>query len=114
MSLKKSHIKEEDSLLTDSEKLQVVLQETKMKWTLLTPVLTALITLAYAFDGNSICEVQGFKISFSKVSECCLKNTGGSNFENNTLYCTLPVSKEGPFRKCVKDLGYATSVECNY
>ncbi|KAI8577140.1 hypothetical protein K450DRAFT_253801 [Umbelopsis ramanniana AG] len=72
-----------------------------MKWTLLTLMLTALITLALAYDGNSICEVQGFKISFSKVSDCCLKNTGGSNFKNNTLYCTLPVSKEGSFRNFV-------------
>ena len=85
-----------------------------MKWTLLTLVFTALSALTYASDGNSICEVQGFKVSFSKISECCLNNTGGSNFENNTLYCTLPISKEGSFRKCVKSLGYATSVECDY
>ncbi|KAI9283745.1 hypothetical protein BC943DRAFT_99359 [Umbelopsis sp. AD052] len=85
-----------------------------MKWTLLTLVLTALFTLALAYDGNSKCEVQGFKISFSKVSDCCLKNTGGSNFENSTLYCTLPIKKEGRFRKCVKDLGFATSVDCDY
>ncbi|CAM0141663.1 unnamed protein product [Umbelopsis sp. WA50703] len=66
------------------------------------------------FDGNAKCDVQGFKISFSKVTECCLKNVGGSYFHDNTLTCTLPISKEGPFRKCVKDLGFATSVDCDY
>ncbi|KAJ2963239.1 hypothetical protein NQZ79_g1736 [Umbelopsis isabellina] len=66
------------------------------------------------FDGNSKCDVKGFKISFSKVNECCLKKTGGSYFHDDTLTCTLPIKKEGPFRKCVKDLGFATSVDCDY
>ncbi|KAF9384370.1 hypothetical protein BGX21_001318, partial [Mortierella sp. AD011] len=57
------------------------------------------------FDGNSKCEVQGFKISFTKVKECCLRNMGGSDFKDRTLFCKLPIGDEGPFRKCVKDLG---------
>ncbi|KAG0248697.1 hypothetical protein BG011_009996 [Mortierella polycephala] len=63
------------------------------------------------FDGNSKCQVQGFKISFTKVNECCLRNMGGSDFKDRTLFCTLPIGKEGYFRKCVKDLGYATVVD---
>ncbi|KAF8969286.1 hypothetical protein BGZ46_010705 [Entomortierella lignicola] len=66
------------------------------------------------FDGNSRCQVQGFKVSFSKINECCLTNMGGSDFKRNTLFCTLPIHNEGPFRKCVKDLGYATVVDCEY
>lgn len=66
------------------------------------------------FDGNAKCDVMGFKISFSQVTDCCLKKMGGSYFHDDTLTCTLPIKKEGPFRKCVKDLGFATSVDCDY
>jgi hypothetical protein len=89
-----------------------------MKFTLLACVAATLASLSMAaprpFDGNAKCEVQGFKINYSKVTDCCLKNVGGSNFKDSTVYCTLPIGKEGYFRKCVKDLGYATSVDCEY
>ncbi|KAG2171647.1 hypothetical protein INT43_008373 [Umbelopsis isabellina] len=66
------------------------------------------------WDGNAKCDVKGFKISFQKVTDCCLKKNGGSWFHDDTLTCTLPIRKEGPFRKCVKDLGFATAVDCDY
>ncbi|KAF9402768.1 hypothetical protein BGZ76_007253, partial [Entomortierella beljakovae] len=59
------------------------------------------------FDGNSKCEVHGYKMSFSKVINCCLKNMGGSDYDDKAVYCTLHISNEGPFRKCVFDLRYA-------
>ncbi|KAK9766850.1 hypothetical protein K7432_003746 [Basidiobolus ranarum] len=65
-------------------------------------------------DVNSVCSVYGFKVSFSKIKECCLQNMGGSNFQGNHLICTLPTVNEGLFRRCVKKLGYATSVDCEY
>ncbi|KAF9981592.1 hypothetical protein BGZ79_006095, partial [Entomortierella chlamydospora] len=58
--------------------------------------------------------VQGFKISFTKAKECCLSNMGGSEFKDRTLFCKLPIGDEGLFRKCVKDLGFATIVDCHY
>ncbi|KAF9330534.1 hypothetical protein BG006_006522 [Podila minutissima] len=67
------------------------------------------------FDGNSKCSVSGFRPSFSKIDECCLKNTGGSDVDKkSTLKCRLPVSHEGPMRKCAKDLGFATVFNCDY
>ncbi|KAF9402813.1 hypothetical protein BGZ94_004804 [Podila epigama] len=73
-------------------------------------------TASYEFDGNSKCQIAGFKISFSKVTECCLKNMGGSEFDGKkrVVNCVLPIGREGRMRKCVKDLGYATAVDCYY
>ncbi|KAG0084004.1 hypothetical protein BGZ92_010288 [Podila epicladia] len=69
-----------------------------------------------AFDGNSKCTISAFKPSWSKLNECCLKNMGGSDFEKEKkrLNCRLPIGNEGPMRKCVKDLGYASVVDCDY
>ncbi|KAF9312916.1 hypothetical protein BG003_005803 [Podila horticola] len=68
------------------------------------------------FDGNSKCSISGFRPSFTKIKECCLKNKGGSDFDRkkNALKCKLPISHEGPMRKCVKGLGFATVVDCDY
>ncbi|KAG0366390.1 MAG: hypothetical protein J3R72DRAFT_445127 [Linnemannia gamsii] len=68
------------------------------------------------FDGNSKCSISGFKPSFSKIEDCCLKNMGGSDFnkKKRSLKCKLPIGREGRMRKCVKDLGYATVVTCDY
>ncbi|KAI1297791.1 hypothetical protein EDD11_006924 [Mortierella claussenii] len=85
-----------------------------------TIIFAALLPLAMAaagnYDGNSKCQVSGFKPSFSKIEKCCLDLMGGSNFDKDhrRLGCTLPIKNEGPFRKCVKDLGYATVVDCEY
>ncbi|ORX80802.1 hypothetical protein K493DRAFT_320812 [Basidiobolus meristosporus CBS 931.73] len=67
-----------------------------------------------ADDVNSTCEVVGFKVDFNEVMECCLKHSGGSNSLEDRLICTLPTLREGFFRRCVKRLGYATTVECEY
>ncbi|KAG0036528.1 hypothetical protein BGZ82_004094 [Podila clonocystis] len=68
------------------------------------------------FDGNSKCSISGFRPSFSKINECCLKNMGGSDFDKKkrSLKCRLPIGREGLMRKCVKDLGFATVVNCDY
>lgn len=68
------------------------------------------------FDGNSKCRASVFKTGFAKLNKCCLENTGGSDFDAKArvLKCTLPISKEGLFRKCCKDTGMATSVDCDY
>ncbi|KAF9938393.1 hypothetical protein BGZ75_006226 [Mortierella antarctica] len=64
-------------------------------------------------DGNTKCNVQGFKPNYSKIGDCCLSNMGGSDTSApNGLDCTLPGNREGSFRSCVKKLGYATSVDC--
>ncbi|KAF9572153.1 hypothetical protein EC968_010239, partial [Mortierella alpina] len=64
-------------------------------------------------DGNTKCNVQGFKPNYSKIGDCCLSNMGGSDRSTpNALACTLPGNREGSFRTCVKELGYATSVDC--
>ncbi|KAG0329245.1 hypothetical protein BG000_000143 [Podila horticola] len=69
-----------------------------------------------AFDGNSKCVISAFKPSWTKINECCLKNKGGSEFVKNKNYlkCTLPITRGGPMRKCVKDLGFASVVDCDY
>ncbi|KAF9568876.1 hypothetical protein EC968_002810 [Mortierella alpina] len=68
------------------------------------------------FDGNSKCRASVFRTGFAKLNECCLQNMGGSKFNDKERYlaCTLPISKEGNFRKCCKDTGMATSVDCDY
>ncbi|KAG0205299.1 hypothetical protein BGX28_003053 [Mortierella sp. GBA30] len=68
------------------------------------------------FDGNSKCDVSAFKPDWSKINNCCLKNMGGSDESKlpKRLHCVLPINKEGRFRKCVKDLGYSSVVECVY
>ncbi|KAG0096250.1 hypothetical protein BGZ93_004834 [Podila epicladia] len=68
------------------------------------------------FDGNSKCSISGFRPSFSKINDCCLKNMGGSDVDKkkSILKCRLPIGREGPMRKCVKDLGFATVVNCDY
>ncbi|KAF9337479.1 hypothetical protein BG006_004506 [Podila minutissima] len=67
------------------------------------------------FDGNSKCSISVFRPLFSKINECCLKNTGGFDFDKkSTLKCRLPIGREGSMRKCVKDLGFATVVKCDY
>ncbi|KAG0036527.1 hypothetical protein BGZ82_004093 [Podila clonocystis] len=83
---------------------------------LVSVVLAAPTYEAKAFDGNSKCVISAFKPSWSKINECCLKNMGGSEFDKkkNHLKCKLPISREGPMRKCVKDLGYASVVDCDY
>ncbi|KAF9949569.1 hypothetical protein BGZ72_008673 [Mortierella alpina] len=65
------------------------------------------------FDGNSKCTASVFRTGFAKLNECCLQNTGGSDFDGKkrVLKCTLPIAKEGLFRKCCKDTGMATSVD---
>lgn len=69
-----------------------------------------------ALSGDSKCSISGFKPSFSKINECCLKNMGGSDIDDkkHVLKCRLPIGREGPMRKCVKDLGFATVVNCDY
>ncbi|KAG0022067.1 hypothetical protein BGZ81_008691 [Podila clonocystis] len=69
-----------------------------------------------AFDGNSKCVISAFKPSWTKINNCCLKHHGGSEFDKvkNNLKCKLPIKREGPMRKCVKDLGYASVVNCDY
>ncbi|KAG0230220.1 hypothetical protein BGW42_001087 [Actinomortierella wolfii] len=79
----------------------------------LVSLMTPLAVMA-GFDGNSKCEVQGFKIGPTKIVNCCLKNMGGSDIQGKVIKCTLPIGKEGWFRKCVKDTGYATVVDCDY
>ncbi|KAG0366391.1 hypothetical protein BGX24_003714, partial [Mortierella sp. AD032] len=86
-----------------------------MKIAILTLAAFVSVTLAApkhakAFDGNSKCVISAFKPSWTKINECCLKNMGGSDFdkEKNSLNCRLPIRREGPMRKCVKDLGYAS------
>lgn len=88
--------------------------------------LAALVSVAMAapaptpapdtFDGNSKCEISAFRPSWTEITECCLQNMGGSDFDKkkNHLKCRLPIGNEGPMRKCVKDLGYASVVECDY
>ncbi|KAF9937833.1 hypothetical protein BGZ75_006883 [Mortierella antarctica] len=68
------------------------------------------------FDGNAKCRASVFRTGFAQLNECCLKNMGGSDFDDKkrVLTCTLPISKEGNFRKCCKDTGMATSVDCDY
>ncbi|KAF9960535.1 hypothetical protein BGZ70_008573 [Mortierella alpina] len=68
------------------------------------------------FDGNSKCRASVFRTGFAKLNECCLKNMGGSDFDDKkrVLNCRLPIGKEGYFRKCCKDTGMATSVDCDY
>ncbi|KAF9313584.1 hypothetical protein BGZ91_006256 [Linnemannia elongata] len=68
------------------------------------------------FDGNAKCEISAFRPSWSKINDCCLNNMGGSDFdqEKNHLNCRLPINNEGFLRKCVKDLGFAAAVECDY
>ncbi|KAK9761036.1 hypothetical protein K7432_014379 [Basidiobolus ranarum] len=69
------------------------------------------IAQASGDDVNSVCVVAGFKVNYSKITECCLQNFGGSSFKGNRVICTLPIGKKGYFRRCVKRLGYATSIE---
>ncbi|KAF9300388.1 hypothetical protein BGZ74_007932 [Mortierella antarctica] len=40
------------------------------------------------FDGNSKYSISGFRPSFSKIDECCLRNAGGYDFdmEESTLH----------------------------
>ncbi|KAG0352305.1 hypothetical protein BG005_008253 [Podila minutissima] len=79
------------------------------------PEAVAIEAARSKFDGNSKYSISGFRPSFSKINECCLKNTGGSDFDKkNTLKCRLPIGREGPMRKCVKDLGFASVVNCDY
>ncbi|KAG0352304.1 hypothetical protein BG005_008252 [Podila minutissima] len=68
------------------------------------------------FDGNSKCTISAFKPSWSKLNECCLQNMGGSDFdkEKRRINCRLPIGNEGSMRKCVKDLGFASVVDCDY
>ncbi|KAF9210885.1 hypothetical protein CPC16_011458 [Podila verticillata] len=68
------------------------------------------------FDGNSKCVISGFRPAWSKINECCLQNMGGSEFDpiKNNLRCTLPIGREGPMRRCVRSLGFATVVDCDY
>ncbi|KAG0260961.1 hypothetical protein BGZ95_004323 [Linnemannia exigua] len=70
--------------------------------------------VAYA-DGNAKCEVSAFRPDWSKITKCCLDNTGGSNFDrdDNELQCTLPLGKLPMFVKCVKGLGYASTIDCD-
>ncbi|KAG0041404.1 hypothetical protein BGZ83_001856 [Gryganskiella cystojenkinii] len=67
------------------------------------------------FDGNSRCETQGFKVGPPKITECCLKNMGGSELVEGKIFkCKLPIGREGQLRKCIKDLGFATVTDCTY
>ncbi|KAG0282414.1 hypothetical protein BGZ96_000492 [Linnemannia gamsii] len=77
------------------------------------------------FDPDSVCHIQGFKVSPTPIKECCLSHTGGFQYKwiDNSykpgqkiqvMRCRLPIGEEGPFRKCVKDLHYATAIDCYY
>ncbi|KAF9931593.1 hypothetical protein FBU30_009866 [Linnemannia zychae] len=66
------------------------------------------------FDGNSKCEIHGFKYNPPQIVNCCLKNMGGADQQPKFIKCTLPIGREGYMRKCVKDLGFATVVDCVY
>ncbi|KAF9915875.1 hypothetical protein BX616_005166 [Lobosporangium transversale] len=76
--------------------------------------VAVLLSPALADDVNSECVVHAFKPSWSAIKECCLSNMGGSDFRRNKLFCKLPTGNEGYFRRCVKKLGYASTVDCVY
>ncbi|KAF9964240.1 hypothetical protein BGZ70_006727 [Mortierella alpina] len=64
-------------------------------------------------DDMSVCTINGFKVNPSKISDCCLQNAGGAQ-AGAPQGCNLNVADEGKFRRCVKDLGFATTVDCDY
>ncbi|CAO3574835.1 unnamed protein product [Mortierella alpina] len=64
-------------------------------------------------DDMSACTISGFKVNPSKISDCCLQNEGGAQ-AGTPQGCNLYIDSEGKFRRCVKDLGYATTVDCDY
>ncbi|KAG0096249.1 hypothetical protein BGZ93_004833 [Podila epicladia] len=68
------------------------------------------------YGGRSKCTIGAFKPSWSKIAKCCHKYKGGSDFDKdkNYLKCKLPIYYEGYMRKCVKNLGYASVVDCYY
>ncbi|KAG0352306.1 hypothetical protein BG005_008254 [Podila minutissima] len=39
------------------------------------------------FDGNSKYSISGFRPSFSKIDECCLRNAGGYDFDMERVPC---------------------------
>ncbi|KAG0371956.1 hypothetical protein BGX24_000946, partial [Mortierella sp. AD032] len=79
-------------------------------------VMAAAITPDAAADGNVKCEVGAFRPNWGKITECCLNNMGGSNFDkkDNEAQCTLPLGKIPAYVTCVKGLGYASSIECDF
>ncbi|KAF9568880.1 hypothetical protein EC968_002814 [Mortierella alpina] len=75
--------------------------------------LLSVVAAAPSSSDNTKCSVYGFKVDFSKIKSCCLKNTGGSDTSSSKhLDCTLPENKKNKFSKCVTSLGYATVVKC--
>ncbi|KAF9275388.1 hypothetical protein BGZ68_010831, partial [Mortierella alpina] len=85
----------------------------KIAFITLAALLAVVSAAPSSADGNTKCNVQGFKPSYAKIGDCCLSNNGGSDVtESNGLDCTLPGNQEGSFRTCVKKLGYATTVNC--
>ncbi|KAG9320797.1 hypothetical protein KVV02_005407 [Mortierella alpina] len=62
-------------------------------------------------DGMSVCTINGFKVNPTKISDCCLKNAGGAQ-AGSPQGCNLNVAKVDKFKRCVKDLGFATTVDC--
>lgn len=79
--------------------------------------LFLLIALHTVYACHAECITAGFKISYSKVTECCTTHGGGSMlFDGGGKYpqhrCTLTNNNPAPFTQCVKDLGFATVVNC--
>ncbi|KAG0320713.1 hypothetical protein BGZ99_004357 [Dissophora globulifera] len=89
----------------------------------LTVVTAAPATPAAPCDGDSCdnsgdaqCKVHGFKPDWGRISECCLSNMGGSEFDARArvLECSLPIGDVGFFWQCVQELHFATTVECEF
>lgn len=59
----------------------------------------------------SVCKINGFKVDPAKISACCLKNGGGAQ-SGTPQGCNLNIQSEDKFKRCVKDLGFATTVDC--
>ncbi|KAI9303025.1 hypothetical protein BJ944DRAFT_251006 [Cunninghamella echinulata] len=76
-------------------------------------VLLVMATLCVAVDTDLVtCNVTGFKVNYTKITECCLSNTGGSDSYADHMVCRLDIRGEGSFRRCVSQLGYAVSIDC--
>ncbi|KAG0228805.1 hypothetical protein BGW41_003336 [Actinomortierella wolfii] len=68
----------------------------------------------FSLVGKSKCKIEGFKIDPIPVQGCCNQNKGVSLVEDRVIYCHVALEKEGPFRKCVLQVGQATVVDCDY
>ncbi|KAF9972227.1 hypothetical protein BGZ73_004687 [Actinomortierella ambigua] len=68
----------------------------------------------FSLEGKSKCKIEGFKIDPLPVQACCNENRGISMIDDRLVYCHVDLDKEGPFRKCVQEVGQATVVDCDY